>query len=455
MPTPPASGLLLDETTPSRRNVCVTSSSEDKPNYALSNSFNNSGKGYWFKDSDLTAELIWLPTAEHYLQFQKLTGEAKKKITQTPELIKAWQEAKPGEILEAFTSTSTPALREKFGAKEPSTLKYGAAPSIPWTEWNTEKIMVQMQINAIKYQQSKEFRDAINMAIEMGKKLGGNSEAVSIIADTTGATTRENEWGSGPNGTGQNILGNTQTAYAEMVRTTPVDPSTLLEPSRTATPSSAQLVSVDPTKTVAAYATAKNLYQNNVQPTLTTLRSNMPDKTKDTSESPQVKPIDPALNPVVPSPTSSAALRQGDVSFIIDAFQKRFPPGSGGNVEKKDTKTVFTFPAEDKKPAEDVAKDFFNDLTKAGKPFLMQQYINGKPQDKYHFFSGSGDLLSGSKSDIEQKLQDPQNATILQQFQEAIKPKDAADFREQMTSGRAPQNSVTPGDQPPIQTLQS
>ena len=190
---------------PNRLNVCVSGYSSTKENYALSNIENNERKGYNFVDPDIGP--VHFPTSEHYLHFQKLTPAAK--ISN----LAAWQtQPSPGVLLAGIRSAGSP-----YYIRETDSKYATPGGGFNTTGWDRDKIAVQMQINATKYQQSAAFQQAIHQSIELGHSFQDGRGAATIIEDTSSASKEEKIWGTGPDGKGTNILGNTQTAFANML----------------------------------------------------------------------------------------------------------------------------------------------------------------------------------------------------------------------------------------------
>ncbi|HFD2404839.1 TPA: hypothetical protein ACF2TB_002196, partial [Legionella pneumophila] len=181
-----------------RENTCVSGYTKGRENYALSNFDDNNGKGFDFNDPDIGK--VHFSTSEHYLHFQKLTPDAKREYRQQWETM-----TNPGQILDFNKTIPSHKLRYQFQPGQPS------------PDWDRDKVYVQMQINATKYAQSSEFRDSIQKSIDIGKGFNDGQGAAVIIEDTSTAKKVEKNWGTGPDGTGTNILGNTQTAFANMV----------------------------------------------------------------------------------------------------------------------------------------------------------------------------------------------------------------------------------------------
>ena len=195
---------LNDGQLPSRSNVCVSGYERGTPNFALSNFEDNDGNGYDFHDPKLGK--IHFPTSEHYLHFQKIHPDHKAHY------YNLWKNASPGEILKGISNVPADHLAYK---KLPN--GKGLDP-----QWDDDKKWVQMQINAAKYQQSAKFRQSIQHSIDLGNAMGDGEGPATIIEDTSSLqySPRGPEviWGTGPDGSGTNILGNTQTAFAKMVQ---------------------------------------------------------------------------------------------------------------------------------------------------------------------------------------------------------------------------------------------
>jgi hypothetical protein len=233
---------LQNNQQPNRTNTAITSYKSGKPNYSLSNFYRgNNNQGFQFIDPDMGK--IWLPTAEHYLHFQKLTPKAKNAN------YNQWKKATAGQILSS---------QRKM---DPNNFRYGNGNKA-WSDWDKDKIAIQQQINLTKFQQSWKFRQSINLAIKAGKSLD-NQGALQIIEDTSSNSNNkvENNWGTGPMGEGTNILGNTQTAFANAIAQGHVDIHT--NPS---------LSDSNPSTLDSLYNQAVNNYKNNFQPTLKTIR---------------------------------------------------------------------------------------------------------------------------------------------------------------------------------------
>ena len=277
---------------PNRSNVCVSGYRNDKPNYALSN-FQIDKQGFYaFEDPDLGS--ITFPSAEHYLHFQKLTAEEKKSQLAT------WQGLSPSQILAGIRDSKsniyidTSNGKGRYSVRNPNTSE--PLPFIFNTEaWDQAKIAIQMQINATKYQQSADFRTAIGSAIELGRALDGEG-AVTIIEDTSSCKGPriENEWGTGPLGEGRNILGNSQTAFANIIALKPTLKDSKILPKLTDYGDIAQPNIPIHLEIEQQYKLAENQYRNCFQPTLREIRTAAGSKNAvgqlDTSSLPGVAP---------------------------------------------------------------------------------------------------------------------------------------------------------------------
>lgn len=200
---------LKDGQPPNRGNVCVSGYDRNKPNFCLSNFYaGDSGAGFTFEDNHLGE--IKFPTAEHFLHFQKLSRASKEAK------LALWQnERTPGEILKGIRNKQS-----KFYidiSEYSSNIKTNGKFSP--NKWDELSPKVQMQINATKYQQSTKFRASIDHAINIGEAFGDGLGAATIIEDTATcpAPREENIWGTGRDGLGTNVLGNTQTALANLI----------------------------------------------------------------------------------------------------------------------------------------------------------------------------------------------------------------------------------------------
>jgi predicted NAD-dependent protein-ADP-ribosyltransferase YbiA (DUF1768 family) len=240
---------------PNRSNVCVSGYQRGKENFALSNFHDNNGNGYDFFDPDLK-RMVHFPTSEHYLHFQKIKPEYKEAHYAN------WKDASPGDILKGIRNPASQYFikneEHAYMTYNPHTGKYDFNQ-----KWDEDKIAVQMQINAAKYQQSSDFRTSIHHSIELGKALGDGKGPAAIIEDTSSLASGqkpEEEWGTGPAGTGKNILGNSQTAFAKMVQ----DGLVTTSPPTLATYQSAQ--------TQATYKEAETSYQGGVKKALSDVR---------------------------------------------------------------------------------------------------------------------------------------------------------------------------------------
>lgn len=192
-----------------RDTVCISGYDSAKANYALSNFYpGDDGNGFMMNDPDEGP--LRFPTTEHYLHFQKLSPQGKKtyKDTYTD------PSKSPKEILALGRTISGPDLRDELKASGKWAGKTADAA------WDKLCVPIQMQINATKYQQSPAFRDSIHEAQRVGKAFGdGDPSAATIIEDTAslGGQRPEVKWGTGPDGAGRNVLGNSQTAFANML----------------------------------------------------------------------------------------------------------------------------------------------------------------------------------------------------------------------------------------------
>ena len=243
--------LYLNNGQPQNRsNVCVSGYDSNSENYALSNFENNHGRGYSFKDPHMGQ--ISFSTAEHYLHFQKLTPAAKQAN------YNMWRnEQDPGTILGGIRDENS-----KFFIKDGQYAYRGNDGKFDAPKWNAEKIAVQMQINATKFQQSQDFRNSIQKSIAIGQSLDGKGP-VTIIEDTSSlrkGKKPEEEWGTGPGGTGKNILGNTQTAFASLVQQLKID---------NAPP---DLNTYKTPAMMGVYEKAEEQYRDTFQPTLVDIR---------------------------------------------------------------------------------------------------------------------------------------------------------------------------------------
>ncbi|KTD56014.1 hypothetical protein Lsai_2144 [Legionella sainthelensi] len=242
---------LNDGSPPNRKNVCVSGYERGKENFALSNFDDNKGKGYDFVDPHLGK--IHFPTSEHYLHFQKIKPEYKQQY------LAAWQNEKsPAAILGGLRNPGSP-------YHIPNAHHAYMTPNGFNNAWDNDKVFVQMQINAAKYQQSQEFRDSIHKSIELGDAFGDNQGPATIIEDTSSLSKGqkpEEEWGTGPGGKGKNILGNSQTAFAMMIKNKQFDensPAPKLDTLKTA-------------QVAGYYANAQIQYQQGVQVALKDVR---------------------------------------------------------------------------------------------------------------------------------------------------------------------------------------
>lgn len=242
---------LNDGNPPGRKNVCVSGYERGKESFALSNFDDNKSKGYDFVDPHLGK--IHFPTSEHYLHFQKIKPEYKQQY-----LAALQNEKSPAAILGGLRNPSSP-------YHIPNAHHAYMTPNGFNNAWDNDKVFVQMQINAAKYQQSQEFRDSIHKSIELGDAFGDNQGPATIIEDTSSLSKGqkpEEEWRTGPGGKGKNILGNSQTAFAMMIKNKQFDEN-------------APAPKLDTLKTVQVagyYANVQIQYQQGVQVALTDVR---------------------------------------------------------------------------------------------------------------------------------------------------------------------------------------
>ncbi len=239
---------------PDRSNVCISGYQKGRENFALSNFEDNHGRGYDFNDPHMG--VIHFPTSEHYLHFQKMTPSAK--ILHYA----AWsQQSSPGAILAGIRKSSSPYYIKDT---EHAYMVLNAKNKYEFNTigWDKDKVDVQMQMNASKYQQSKDFKACIDMAISLGMAFGDGQGPATIIEDTSSANHLEAEWGTGPAGVGNNILGNSQTAFATMVQ----DKTIVLNAS---TPGFASFKNPGVEN---YYNRAKDQYTSDFQPTLMAIR---------------------------------------------------------------------------------------------------------------------------------------------------------------------------------------
>lgn len=256
-----------------RNNVCISGYDKNKPNYALSNFESNDGKGYEFLDKDIGK--VKFPTAEHYLHFQKLSKEGKLQYK------------------EHFENEASPSAILKFIKTVPDNLQLYKKPDGTFNDeaWNKQKYKVQMQINASKYAQSPAFKQCIDNAIQLGKNFGDNGGAACIIEDTATAAHEEKIWGTGPDGRGTNMLGNSQTAFANMVANGVYKGGTSTTP---------MFGSFNTNGTEDAYRAAEKQYQDGVQKALIEAREPLPNKKVDTSDIPGVQKLTVTENTALP-----------------------------------------------------------------------------------------------------------------------------------------------------------
>lgn len=203
---------------PGRNNTCLSSFDDKRPNYALSNfakadrscPYKNKKGDPVFQFCDPDVGMVYFPTSEHYLHFQQLSQSGKEEM-----LRRGWADASASEILRGKQQPGSP---WEINAKvlHDSLKTNGAYDDEKWTK---KAIEVQMQINANKYQQSKPFRDCIDLAMELGDSFQDGLGAATIIEDTASKQFGKPEvkWGTGPKGDGTNLLGISQTAFATLL----------------------------------------------------------------------------------------------------------------------------------------------------------------------------------------------------------------------------------------------
>ncbi len=268
-----------------RNNVCISGYDKSKPNFALSNFDNNNGKGYQFYDRDVG--IVTFPTAEHYLHFQKLNKAGKEEFQ-----AKFEAETSPAKILELIRTV--PHAMQAFN-------KIGADGKTYFDDdaWDKQKYTVQMQINASKYEQSPAFKECIDNANKLGKCFGDNKGAACIIEDTATAAREETKWGTGPDGKGTNILGNTQTAFANLVASRQYIAGKAKAPMYGA---------FNNVTTNQAYAAAEKQYKEGVRLALIESRKNLTNKKVDTSEIAGVEKLTIADDMVLPKKPSAPNL---------------------------------------------------------------------------------------------------------------------------------------------------
>lgn len=215
---------LINGQPPNRGNTCISGYDAGKPNYALSNfaapdASNNPHKtlngkpAFAFQDPDL-GRVVKFPTSEHYLHFQQLSKSAKEDMLQ-----KGWADAPTIEILRGKTDKNSKWYIGPNQLNDDIKNSQGTYDDAKWIEKSKD---VQMQMNATKYQQSPGFRASIDEAIKLGAALDGGG-AATVIEDTASIKSGkpENKWGTGPRGEGLNMLGNSQTAFANMIKNDP------------------------------------------------------------------------------------------------------------------------------------------------------------------------------------------------------------------------------------------
>lgn len=247
MSTSPDALYLNDGKPASRQNIALSGYASDKPNYALSNfapnptaqlpnvafHYPNSPAapvptdGYVFNDPDVGQ--IWFPTSEHYLHFQKLSNAAKK-----ADYADWATEPKPGEILKGIRDPASKFFIDRSNANPAFwEAKANNGSGGFGHKWALGSQAVQMQINATKYQQNPQFKKSIDDAITLGNALADGQGAAVIIEDTSSLSTgtkTEKTWGTGPDGKGGNRLGNTQTAFANMINNGSYKPASVVPP---------------------------------------------------------------------------------------------------------------------------------------------------------------------------------------------------------------------------------
>ena len=348
--------LYLQDGQPANRsNVCISAYDKNKPFFALSNFESNDGRGYQFQDPHLGS--IEFPTAEHYLHFQKLTPEAKtQRLTE-------WQsEPSPSRILSLSRAIPPAQLAFKTPGGE-----------LDHAQWGPHKIAVQMQINATKYVQSAKFREAINTAIAMGQRLDGQG-AATIIEDTSTCPGKYEEtiWGTGASGKGTNILGNSQTAFANLYST--------LQQQTPPPPINTTLDYYLYPNARSYYTQAEKQYQQGIQPNLMNIRQragvnqwggNI--RKTDTSDLPpqfvrilSLKPQQAAAQNQTPAPQQAAAQSQN---------QDQYYESRGGNqrlVIRQNTLIGYQFRKNSSSPWQtSSAPDRFTPLIAAWQKTLM------------------------------------------------------------------------------------
>ena len=192
---------------PNRSNTTLTSYRSNKPHYCLSNYHTNKGNGFTFNDPDVGQ--VHFKSAEVYLHFQKFDKATKDQLKDTWEKIDSDQaRTKNRSGIQIYS-----VVESGITKKVTHNLNY----TFDSNEWDKKLLKVQQQINLTKYQQSQEFRDSIHRSIDAGQSLNDGKGALQIIEDTSTANYIEDKWGTGPQGEGTNILGNTQTAFANAI----------------------------------------------------------------------------------------------------------------------------------------------------------------------------------------------------------------------------------------------
>ncbi len=266
---------LINGQPPNRGNTCISGYDAGKPNYALSNfaapdASNNPHKtpngkpAFAFQDPDL-GRVVKFPTSEHYLHFQQLSKSAKEEMLQ-----KGWADAPTIEILRGKTDVNSKWYIGPNQLHGDIKNSQGTYDDAKWIEKSKD---VQMQMNATKYQQSPGFRASIDEAIKLGAALDGGG-AATVIEDTASIKSGkpENKWGTGPRGEGLNMLGNSQTAFANMIKNDPNLQRGLTQ-ANTAPPAIAQFATAG-ARTLYNQADAQ--YKSGVQVALKNARSGFP-----------------------------------------------------------------------------------------------------------------------------------------------------------------------------------
>lgn len=269
--------FLQNGKNPDRTNVCVSGYDSSKPNYALSNFETNNGQGYKFNDPDIGE--VQFKSSEVYLHFQKLTAAEKQTQYQT------WKGMEAGAVLSGIRDQNSPIFIDTDNGKgkyaryvnPPVTSKVTGQPTnyeFDSTSWDEARIAVQMQINATKYQQSQGFKNAINEAIRIGTEID-NGGPITIIEDTSSLNSGrgpEKQWGTGPMGDGTNILGNSQTAFATLVKRNQ-HPKVQMPPLSEFADTKHQNIPMKQ-DVKQAYTAAETQYKTDLQPTLMSVRKN-------------------------------------------------------------------------------------------------------------------------------------------------------------------------------------